>query len=211
MGATNFALRNAKRYFIIEEPEDADYWFWNDAKEDITNIAVNKHGFQYVENDEWPKKIAGKSSIGNDYCTSALPCYIEESFFDKYDNEWRATIVPLVRSGYYQHACLDFFIELNMGNWEDLDNEDAYNAETLKSVIADYLAYQRDIRDEDVQAGEGTELLKNIDEIIANVTNKFYAWAEDTGIDEYAKAWQGSNGEAGYTNLSEIKRKAGKQ
>jgi hypothetical protein len=96
---------------------------------------------------------------------------------------------------------------LNAGYWEDLENEDAYCVNTLKSVIADYLGYQRDCRGEDVQDGEGTELLKKVDELIDKVTNKFYKWAEDTGIDEYAKAWQAGNGEAGYTNLSEIKRK----
>ena len=62
-----------------------------------------------------------------------------------------------------------------------------------------------------MQAGDGTELLKQIDEIIAKATDKFYEFAENCGIDEYAKAWQASNGEAGYTNLSEIKRKARKE
>lgn len=207
MGAPNFALRNAKRYFIIEEPEDADYWFWNDAKEDLTNMA-RERGFEWLENDEWKKQIERKSDICRDYCAEALPVFTEEEFMDRYDNTWNVTLVPLVRSGYYAHACLDYYIKLNAGHWEDLENEDVYCAETLKSVIADYLEYQRDCRGEDIEAGEGTELLKKVDELIAKVTERFYEWAENTGIDEYAKAWQGSDGVAGYTNLSEIKRKA---
>ena len=207
MSAPNYALRNAKRYFIIEEPEDADYWFWNDTKEDIANIAVEKHGFQWLENEDWRKKI-GRSDRLDSYPADALECYFEVEKKDKFNGVWRATLVPIVRSGYYQHACLDFYIELRTEYGDDLENEDALNKDVIAETINDYYEYLRDYEQEDPTTGDAFELMDLVDSVLADAIEKFYAWAEDCGIDEYTKAWQGSNGEARYTNLSEIKRKA---
>ena len=112
MGAPNFALRNAKGYFIIEEPEDADFWWAHETNDYLAEKAV-EHGFEWLENDEWRKEIERCSDICRDYCATALECLYETSFTDKFGYTWRATLVPLVRSGYYAHACLDFYIELN--------------------------------------------------------------------------------------------------
>lgn len=210
MGAPNFALRNAKRYFIIEEPEDAEFWWVHDTNDYLAEKAV-EHGFEWLENDEWRKEIERCSDICRDYCATALECLYETHFTDKFGGYWKASLVPLVRSGYYAHACLDFYIELRTEYGENLKNEDATNVEVLKDVIMDYFEYLKNYEGKEIAAGDGTELLKQIDEIIAKATDKFYEFAEDCGIDEYAKAWQASNGEAGYTNLSEIKRKAGKE
>lgn len=207
MGAPNFALRNAKRYFIIEEPEEADYWFWDDAREEITHIAVDKHGFEWLENDELRNKIARRDSL-NSYPAEALPCYFEVERRDKFDGLWRATLVPMLRGGYYNGACLDFYIHLRTEYGEDLENEDALNKDVVSEVVCDYFDYLRDYENTETNASDMADMLDLIDSILADAIDKFYEWAEDCGIDEYAKAWQGSNGEAGYTNLSEIKRKA---
>jgi len=208
MGAPNFALRNAKRYFIIEEPEDADYWFWNDAKEDITNIAVDKHGFQWLENDDLRKEIERGDSLSRSYCAETLQCYVEQEYKDKLGNTWRAMLVPMLRSGYYTGAWLDFYISLHSPDETyTLIGQDVYETKYVGAFVEDYCEWDSQYGDyytTDDMVTIGLQLTR----LVEQLESTFYEWAEDCGIDEYAKVWQGSNGEAGYTNLSEIKRKA---
>lgn len=210
MGAPNFALLNTKRYFIIEEPENAEFWFWNDVKEQLADKAVEL-GFEWLENDEYRKQVGRKSNICRDYCAEALPVYFQVERKDKFDGLWRATLVPLVRNGYYANANLDFYIVLRTEYGEDLENEDALNKDVISEVICDYFDYLRDYENTETTAGDMADLMDLIDDVLAGAIDKFYEWADKSGVDEYVKAWQASNGEAAYTNISEIKRKAKQQ
>ena len=208
MSAPNFALRNAKRYFIIEEPEDADYWFWNDTKEDIANIAVNRHGFEWLENDDIRKQIERQDNLSGSYYAQTLPCYIEKEYTDQLGNTWSAMLVPMVRNGYFAHACLDYYIRLSSPDeMYTLDNEDVYETKYVGAFIEDFCSWDAQYGDE-YKTDDMVTIGVQLSRLVKSLEDQFYAWAEDCGIDEYAKAWQCSNGEAGYTNLSEIKRKA---
>ena len=207
MATRNFYQRNAKRLFVCEQPEEYNE-DWFDGKREILHEDACSVAFVPCYNENWCSRIEGKANDLRDYDASTLWCYYEQDFLDKYNNTWRVEVVPLLRAGYYSGACLDYYIKLDAGNWETLDNEDVFNVDTLKSVIADYLAYQRDCRDEDVQGGEGTELLKQIDDMLAAVTEKFYEFAEESGLVEYICRGTFSNGEAVYINKTELEKRA---
>lgn len=209
MATRNFYQRNADRLFVYEQPDEENYyddWF-EGATNDLHDVALDCH-FVPCYSEHWNEGIERSANNLHDYYASALYCYFEQGVLDKYNNKWKVTLVPLLRSGYYADACLDYYIEVECGYWETLKNEDAYSTETLKSVIADYLGYQRDCRDEDVQEGEGTELLKLVDDMIAKAVEKFYEFAEESGLEEYICGGQFSNGEAVFLNKTELEKRA---
>lgn len=215
MSAPNFCLRNANRYFIAPEPEEEySEFFYDDLKEDATYVA-KEHGFEGIGGDmykQYLREVEGKSNGAyNDYYATALPCSFECSRTDKYDGSWECELIPLIRSGYYAGANLDFYIKIIDPTGEHMENVDALNGAVHEDVINDYLHYLEDYEDQELDGSDAYAMKEIVDDLIEQATSKFYEFAEATGWDEYARAGLFSNGEAIYTNLSEIKRKAGRK
>ena len=194
MSARNFYLRNANRYFVAPEEECEDYDFVID---DLSCVASGTC-FEWCNNREWLREVEKKANRLRDYYGCAIPYYYECEKKDKFGGVWRVTIVPLLRSGYYAGANLDFHIELRTEYGEDLYNEDALNKDVLAETINDYYEYLRDYECIDTTSGDAFDLMDLIDEITEQATDKFYEFAEATHWDEYGCLGTFSNGEAIY-------------
>lgn len=194
MATRNFYLRNAKRYFVAPEQECEDYDFVID---DLSCVASGT-GFEWCNNREWLREVEKKANRLRDYYGCAIPYYYECEKKDKFGGVWRVTIVPLLRSGYYAGANLDFHIELRTEYGEDLYNEDALNKDVLAETINDYYEYLRDYECIDITSGDAFDLMDLIDEITEQATDKFYEFAVATHWDEYGCLGTFSNGEAIY-------------
>lgn len=217
MSAPNFYLRNAKRYFVATEPseEDENYsHFWFDELQDYLAETAEELGFEAITNKAFVKEYQQHhvNAYGmRDYCGSIVPACFECDENDWYDGYWRVRLIPVVRSGYYSGAVLDFCIELRTEYGEDLYNEDVFSGDVLDDEINCYFEWLRENEGKVIEESEYYKLKDLIEGLIERATAKFYEFCEASGLDEYVKAWQCSNGEAGYTNLSEIKRRAGKK
>lgn len=194
MATRNFYLRNAKRYFVAPEQECEDYDFVID---DLSCVASGT-GFEWCNNREWLREVEKKANRLRDYYGCAIPYYYECEKKDKFGGVWRVTIVPLLRSGYYAGANLDFHIELRTEYGEDLYNEDALNKDVLAETINDYYEYLRDYECIDITSRDAFDLMDLIDEITEQATDKFYEFAVATHWDEYGCLGTFSNGEAIY-------------
>lgn len=204
MATRNFYLRNAKRYFVAPEQECEDYDFVID---DLSCVASGT-GFEWCNNREWLREVEKKANRLRDYYGCAIPYYYECEKKDKFGGVWRVTIVPLLRSGYYAGANLDFHIELRTEYGEDLYNEDALNGDVHDEVINDYLDYLRDYENEEPTEQDAMAIKDALAKLIEEAIGKFYEFAEATGWDEYISGGTFSNGEGVYINKTKLAEKA---
>lgn len=209
MSAPNFYMRNAKRYFVLDNEQIEDMGDWQDTLTFLCDTAYDL-GFDMLTNKDYVKEIEGRNNDNyRDYYGSVIPCVYEQSFDDKWKGTWIVELVPLFRNGYWEGGCLDYSIRLWTGYGDNVWNDEATNMDSLRKYeVNDYLNYLKDYEGKEIDELEIAILMEQIQRLIEDAVNKFYEFAEATGIDEYAKAWQASNGEAGYTNLSAIKRRA---
>ena len=141
MSAPNFYQRNANRLFVIEPEQCEDMGLWQDTMTDLTDIAM-EHGFEHNNNSY----IRGfmHESYGSSYHASQFGCMWRESIEDKLGNYWNVHLVPVIRSGYFAGACLDFCIELTSECSDVLNDEDVFNGNAIEDTIDDYLHWLQD-------------------------------------------------------------------
>lgn len=205
MATRNFYLRNANRYFVKETDEcciDESY------EMDELSWLAEEHGFEICTNENWLNEIERKANDIRDYYATALHCYYECELRDQFDGVWKVGIVPLVRSGYYTGANLDFNISIRTEYGEDLYNEDALNGDVHDEVINDYLDYLRNYENEEPTEQDAMAIKDALAKLIEEAIGKFYEFAEATGWDEYISGGTFSNGEGVYINKTKLAEKA---
>lgn len=208
MATRNFWLRNAKRYFVAAPDEDDDpIWWYEDLTINLQGVAEHVGFEKYISKcySEYLSKVERRNEA------SSIKCVYEQSQDDIWQGSWECELIPLVRSGYYSGAVLDFAIKVVSPTGEELTDSDVLNGNCIEELVHDYAEYLTDYEGEEVTEGQQMTLFENVRGLIEQVTNKFYEFAEQSGLDEYALKGVFSNGEDVYVNLSEIKRKAGKE
>lgn len=211
MSAPNFYLRNAKRYFVAKENDEEENHFWFiDTKDYLADIAASV-GINPFPYEGTLKEVEQKANDNTQYYyASALHNCYEQTYTDKFGNVWTCYMYPCLRQGYYSGAVLDYYIELmTPDETYTLDNEDVFSSKYVGEFVKDYCTWDAQYG-EDYTTEDKVAIAAQLASLIENAERKFEEFAEASGLDEYAKAWQASNGEAGYTNLSEVKRKAEK-
>lgn len=204
MSAPNFYARNAKRLFVHDTDEcciDEDFELCeleDLAREKGWSSTLNT----ILEGDA--RRIANKGH--GDYYATLIPYFFSQRAKDCFDGEWRVTIVPLIRSGYYAGGCLDYFVMVEDPTGVELYDEDVYNSKSVHETMTEYLDYLRDYEEREV----GTCAIMSLGELfmtaLGAAENKFYEFAEATGWDELICKGIASNGEAFYINKSELER-----
>jgi len=210
MATRNFWLRNADRYFVATEPDEEEYnefWF-DDTLDDLSETATNCFGFSSMYGFAYKNYLRGVETRNE---ARAVPCSYEQSQDDIWEGDWTCELIPLVRPGYYSGGVLDFSIKVVSPTGEELTDSDVLNGNCIEDLVHNYAEYLTNYEGEEVTEGQQMTLFENVRGLIEQVTNKFYEFAEQSGLDEYALKGVFSNGEDVYVNLSEIKRKAGKE
>lgn len=210
MSAPNFYIKNATRYFVADEQDTCELidCFFDDMKDDLKEVARSIEGFDPCSDESIPEVAKQSMNDGcRDYYAVPLGVYCECRYEDIHRNVWWCIMYPFLRSGYWSGAVLDYHIQLGCSNGDRLMNEEVKDTASLVGLIERYADFSAEWGSA-YKTEEKVAVAMNLLGLVKYAEDKFYEFAEASGLDEYAKAWQGSNGEAGYTNLSEIKRQS---
>lgn len=178
----------------------------SDLKEQLHDTACEV-AFEPCYNEYWSDEIERKVNNMRDYYGETFWCYYEAKYKDKECNTWTAEIVPIIRGGYYANANLDFYIQLHSPYGDDIENEDVMSKETVEDLIADYVRHEN-VDEELFNVTDVAELFDNVNLIIKQAVDKFYEFAESSGLDEYICRGEFGNGEAFYLNKTELAKHA---
>lgn len=134
MGTANFYNKNASKYFIIET---------DDEENDDLDFVIDdiKNSFEELANNSKRDVYFGKIDFDNNrnFSGQALCSYSDSFTFCNSNLE--VNIIPIIRSGYYTGANLDYDIDFKIDGDEleeiaskILDNSVSYNGDGTFSV-----------------------------------------------------------------------------
>lgn len=202
MSAPNFCIVNAKRYFTYETQDDYDYDYYYLRK--MIEQTARDNGWETIGNNDYLRRVEGSGRYDHSYPASAIPVYRERSFKDRRNNLWTITIVPLLRSGCYSGATLDFYIELE-DPYDRLENQDVLNQQTIREEILAWKEYIDEYLDEPpIESAEACELEKHIVDTLTEIIADFNQLGEQTCSNELLLGGIFSNGEAVYVNKTKL-------
>lgn len=208
MAARNFWLRNANRYFVATMPDDCgcdDFWF--DDEVNYLGETAESVGFAPCHSKEWKKDIERRAnSTMRDYYASVIPFNYEADYTDDYDWTWRVELIPLLRSGYYEGGVLDYYIRLCSPDGDQAEDEEL-TFRTISEMVKNFIDY-RAAYDEQIPPEHGVSLIMQSQALIKQAEDKFYEFAEASGLEEYILGGTFSNGEGVYINKSELEKRA---
>lgn len=182
MGAPNFAKENASKYYVIEFEENADEFVIEDTVESIKSYFEQNNDYF----DPYPELMGHPKNENRNFPEIVLGDIKETKWFG--NMEIGVSIQTVLRSGYYDHANLDYYIsyiiddefeEIPSDNDLRLDLEDKglFNQGLAKTHIKNVKNY-----------------LENTADKLINETEKLF----ENISESYVKKAQFSNGETIY-------------
>lgn len=100
MGAPNFCVRNASEHFIVQYPEDENPFFREDFIDNL-KYEINQAFKDCLVDVDWSIDDMERSYPAEQFC-------LIRSGITGYKQDYAVLLKPVIRSGYYDHAVLDW-------------------------------------------------------------------------------------------------------
>jgi hypothetical protein len=190
MGTPNFYNKNASKHFIIQgewEDEEGnthqwDSWEWDNQRTEIALGLKRSHGYDLLS-----KKYDNDRNFGGQF--------LAEKSASKYvgDASFIVCIKPIIRSGYYAHANLDYEIELHTGQLTLDYLEEGYD--TIRDEVYDEILWYTD--NVGLAKIHTPHVMLWIETVVSNLIDELEGFFT-TVSEGYIRTAVASNGEAFY-------------